>query len=267
MNPIVLTYDNAPNENTRFFVTTLQQTKWTYKLVGEGEKWEGFPTRMKCYLRELSALKEDQVVVLSDARDVVAVRPPNEFIKGFLSCGGRIVVSMELFCEGHMADDRTTGFQCIPLTNYWKHYNLTEQPHRRYVNMGLVAGYAKDLITMLTWIVEHKYTDDQLGIGNYMNAFPHLVYADTQAELLHTSSSAVSCCTYNNKIQSADGPTLTELLGCGAFFLHVPGHGISKGQKFMYETVVDFLKHHNGRKLTDVYSYQPILWKEISIPK
>jgi hypothetical protein len=267
MEALVLTYDNAPTENTRFFVTTLQQTKWAYKLVGEGEKWEGFPTRMKCYLRELTTLKEDQVVVLSDARDVFAVRPPNEFIKGFLSYGGRVVVSMELFCEGYMADDRTTGGQCIPLTNYWRHYNLTEQPHRRYVNMGLIAGYAKDLKQLLSWILEHKYTDDQLGLCNYLNAFPHLVYADVKAEMLHTSGSAVSCCTYNNPIQSADGPTLTELLGCGAFFLHIPGHAASKGQKFMYETVVEFLKRQNGQKLTDVYSYQPIRWKEVSIPK
>jgi hypothetical protein len=254
MEPIVLTYDNAPTDNTRFFVTTLQQTKWNYKLIGEGEKWEGFLNKMNGYLREVTALKDDQVVVLSDARDVFAVRPPNEFVKGFLSYGGRVVVSMELFCEGHMATDKTTGFQCIPLTKYWKHYNLTELPHRKYVNSGLIAGYAKDLKLMLSWILENKYTDDQLGVGNYMNAFPHLIFADSKAELLHTSGSAVSCCTYNNPIQSADSPTVTELLGCGAFFLHIPGHGISKGQKFMYDTVLEFLKVQNGRKLTDVYS-------------
>ena len=265
MEPIVLTYDNAPNDNTRFFVTTLQQTKWNYKLVGEGEKWEGFPTRMKCYLRELSTLKEDQVVVLSDARDVFAVRPPNEFVKGFLSYGGRVVVSMELFCEGHMAEDKTTGSQCIPLTKYWNHYTDV-QPHRKYVNMGLITGYAKDLIVLLSWMVDHKYTDDQLGLGNYMNAFPHIVFADSKAELLHTSSSAICCCTYNNVIQSADSPTLTELIGCGAFFLHIPGHGASKGQKFMYDAVTDFLKVQNGRKLTDVYSLRPILWKETTMP-
>jgi hypothetical protein len=265
MNPLVISYDNAPNDNTRFFVKTLQETNWAYKMVGEGDAWEGFPTRMKCYLKELSALKEDHVVVLSDARDVFAVRPPNEFMKGFLSYGGRVVVSMELFCEGHIAEDRTKGFQCIPLTRYWNHYAY-DKPHRKYVNMGLVAGYAKDLIMMLSWILEHKYTDDQLGLGNYMNAFPHLVYADAIAELVHTSGSAISCCTYNNSIQSADSPTMTELLGCGAFFLHIPGHGISKGQKFMYNTVTDFLKRLNGKKLNDVYSYSPIRWKEITIP-
>jgi hypothetical protein len=266
MEPLVLTYDNAPTENTRFFVTTLQQTKWKYKLVGEGEKWVGFLNKMNGYLRELSSLKDDQVVVLSDARDVVALRPPSEFGKGFLSYGGRVVVSMELFCEGYMTDDRTTGVQCIPLTKYWKHYNLTELPNRKYVNSGLIAGYAKDLIRMLSWILEHKYTDDQLGLCNYLNAFPHLVYADVKAEMLHTSGSAVCCCTYNNTVQSSDSPTIAELLGCGAFFLHIPGHSASKGQKFMYETVLDFLKHLNGKKLTDVYSKGPIMWNEISVP-
>jgi hypothetical protein len=266
MEPLVLTYDNAPNENTRFFVTTLQQTKWAYKLVGEGEKWEGFVNKIKGYLRELSSLKDDQVVVLSDARDVFALRPPTEFVKAFNSFGIRLVVSMELFCEGYMTDERTTGVQCVPLTNYWKHYNLADLPHRKYVNSGLIAGYAKDLKHLLAWILENKYTDDQLGLCNYMNAFPHLVYADAKAEMLHTSGSAICCCTYNNRVQSADSPTLTELLGCGAFFLHIPGHAASKGQKFMYETVLDFLRHHEGRKLTDVYSKRPILWNEISVP-
>jgi hypothetical protein len=264
MDPIVLTYDNAPTDNTRFFVTTLQQTKWAYKLIGEGEKWEGFTNKLKGYLKEVTSMKEDQVVVLSDARDVFAVRPPNEFVKGFLSYGGRVVVSMELFCEGHMTGDKTTGFKCIPLTKYWKHYNLTEVPHRKYVNSGLIAGYAKDLVALLTWILEHKYTDDQLGLGNYMNAFPHLVYADSKAELLHTSGAAVNCGRYNNQIQSADSPTLMELLGCGAFFLHIPGQEL-KGQNLMYNAAAEFLKHQEGRKLTDAYSYPPILWKEIGV--
>jgi hypothetical protein len=267
MEPIVISYDNAPNDNTRFFIKTLEQTKWKFRMVGEGDTWEGWPTRMRKYLEEVSVLKEDQLVVFTDARDVFAVRPPNEFTKAFRSFGKQIVVSMELFCEGHLAEEKSKGFQCVPLTNYWKHLGVVEKPERKFVNNGLVAGYAKALKEMLTWILDHKYKDDQLGLGNYMNTFPDLIYADVDAEMFHTSSAGISCCTYKNKVQANDGPTFPELLGCRSFFLHIPGHTISKGQKFMFDLTTDFLKKLNGQKLTTIYNYSPILWNENTIPE
>jgi hypothetical protein len=266
MEPIVISYDNAPNDNTRFFIKTLEQTKWKFRMVGEGDTWEGWPTRMRTYLKEVSTMKEDQLVVFSDARDVFAVRPPNEFTKAFRSFGKQIVVSMELFCDGYMEEERSKDQSGTPLTNFWKHKGVTVKPDRKFANNGLVAGYAKELKAMLTWILEHGYTHDQLGLANYMNAFPDLFHADVDAELLHTSTTGVSCCTYQNKIQSTDGPTLPELLGCRAFFVHIPGHKNSKGQSFIYETTMEYLKLLNGKKLVTVYNYSPILWNEVSIP-
>jgi hypothetical protein len=95
-----------------------------------------------------------------------------------------------------------------------------------------------------------------------MNMFPEKIAADVNAELLHTSGFAINCGTLNLKVQIQDSPTLGELLGAGAFFLHIPGHEISKGQKFLYDTVVKMLKDLNGKKLTDVYNYSPLKWNE-----
>lgn len=263
-DPFLLSYDNSPTENTDFFVETLKQNKWTYKLIGEGDKWEGFvKTRCVAYERALAALDDMQLVLLSDARDVVCVRPPNYFRDGFLSFGGKVVVSMELFCEGHMDEEKVTQkFQCIPLTKYWNHYGVEKRPNRKFVNMGLITGYAKDLRHILNWIIDNGYTDDQLGLANYMNTFPQNIHADTDAELLHTTGFAINCGTLNLKIQNADSPTVGELLGSGAFFLHIPGHLISKGQKFTYDTVVKMLKDLNGQKITDAYKYSPLKWNE-----
>ena len=44
--PLVITYDNAPTENTRLFLRTLEKNKWNYKLIGEGETWRGFITKL-----------------------------------------------------------------------------------------------------------------------------------------------------------------------------------------------------------------------------
>jgi hypothetical protein len=262
-NPLLLTYDNAPTENTKFFIETLKQNKWNYKLIGEGELWEGFvKTRVSAYLRELSSLPDNQLVILTDARDVICLRPPNYFKDGFQSFGEKLVVSMELFCEGNMDEDKVSQkFQCIPLTQYWNYYNPS-RPNRKFANMGLLVGRVKDLRHCLSWIKENNYKDDQLGLCNYMNTFPERVSADVHAEMLHTSGLGINCGTINLKIQNTDSPTIGELLGTGAFFLHIPGHNISKGQKFMYDTVVQMLKDLKGKKLTDAYGYSPLKWNE-----
>jgi hypothetical protein len=265
---VLISYDNATNTNTKHFINTLDANIWNYRMIGEGERWEGFvQTRMTGYLRAISKLPSDTLVVLSDARDVVCVRPPNAFKTGFLSYGGRIIVSMELFCEGHMSEDKTSGLQCIPLTNYWKHYTIhdKEKPPRKFANAGLLAGYAKDLKHMFTWILENKYTDDQLGVCNYMNTFPQNVYADIHAELLHTTSYAVCSGIVDLKIQASDSPTFSEILGSSSFFIHVPGHPNSKGQKYLYDSIVSTLTMLNNTKLNTVYKRPPPGWHEINV--
>ena len=264
MEPIVIAYDNAPTENTEFFIDSLKKNKWNYKLIGVGDTWQNFvKTRVTAYLHELSQLPDEQLVVLSDARDVVCLRPPNYFKDGFLSFGRNIIVSMELFCEGQMDETKVTKkIQCVPLTKYWNYYSKQDRPNRKFANMGLLTGYANDLRHLLSWIIENNYTDDQLGLCNYMNTFPERSAADVNAELLHTSGFAINCGTLHLKVQSPDSPSLSELLGAGAFFLHIPGHAISKGQKFVYDAVVHMLKDLNGKKLTDAYGYSPLKWNE-----
>jgi len=259
---ILLSYDNAPNEHTKHFLHTLDANKWNYRMIGEGEVWKGFVNKLNGYLRSVSELPGDTLVVVSDARDVVCVRPPGAFKPGFVSYGGRIVVSMELFCEGYMSEDKTTGAQCIPLTNYWKHYTINEKPPRKFANSGLLAGYAKDLKHMFTWILENKYTDDQLGVCNYMNTFPQNVYADIHAELLHTTSYAICGGIVDVHTQAADSPTFAELLGSSSFFIHIPGQPFSKGQAYMYDSIVNTLTMLHNTKLNTVYKRPPPGWRE-----
>jgi hypothetical protein len=83
--PLVVTYDNAPNEFTYYFTKTLNRQEWDYKIVGEGEVWEGWQTRMKAYRNYLYTLPDEKIVVLSDARDVVCVRSPRAFMDAFHS--------------------------------------------------------------------------------------------------------------------------------------------------------------------------------------
>ena len=262
-SPIVITYDNEPNEPTHFYIKTLTNNGWNYRLIGEGEKWEGWVTRMMAYRKELGSLPPDQVVVLTDARDVVCVRSPKAFMDGFNIFKKDIVVSMELTCGGRMdVPDDIQNAQCKPLTKYWAHHNITRLPHRKYVNNGLVCGKARALKTMLDWIIANNYKDDQLGLGNYVNEFPDRVALDVDAELLHTSTAGVNAGVLSIHIQKHDSPSLAELFGRGAFFLHIAGMG-GKGQRIMYNCVRVLIDSGTSCKmLSSAYNYPEPKWDE-----
>jgi hypothetical protein len=88
MIPLVVTYCNkfkeTNYENTRRFVETLQNNDWDYAVLGDGETWENYMTKVSAYRRHLETLSPEQVVIISDAYDVLqkynsrlAVQLPN----------------------------------------------------------------------------------------------------------------------------------------------------------------------------------------------
>ena len=84
------------------------------------------------------------------------------------------------------------GSNCPNLSEYWGN---VKRPKRQFVNTGLIAGKAKDLLEMynwcINWVVENNVNDDQIAMGNYMNSFPEKVASDHDIKLLHTSTFGV----------------------------------------------------------------------------
>ena len=54
--PLVVSYDNDPTDNTRFFVKTLEANGWNYKIIGRGEIWKGFKSKVEGYNNYLISL-------------------------------------------------------------------------------------------------------------------------------------------------------------------------------------------------------------------
>jgi len=261
--PLLITYDNKPTENTLFFLNTLKTNNWDHVLLGEGDVWEGWTTRMNAYRNYIKTLPDDKIVVLSDARDVVCLRTSKAFMEAFQSFKKPLVVCMETMCGGYMdvADDFNC-VQCKPLTNYWKHHKISSLPIRKYVNNGLIAGNAKAIRTLLQWSIDNKYTDDQLALGNYVNTFPDLVALDTSASVLHTTLFGVNAGIQNIHIQKEDSPTFSEFFGRGAFFLHIPGC-VNKGQRVIYESVCKSLQLGlHDKQLRTPYGYEEPTWNQ-----
>ena len=255
-NPLVISYDNKPTKTTEMFISTCKNNDWVYKMIGLGETWKGFISKMHGYRNFLRTVNPKKIVVVSDARDVVCVRTSKSFVQGFVSFKKSIVVSMELLCQGRFEVNETEKmYKCAPLKKYWQHHKIEKIPDRKFANSGLIAGYAGELLHMWDWIINNNFNDDQLGVCYYINAFPEKIAVDTDAKLLHTSVFGVNAGIQNIQMQGNDSISLAELFGRRAYFLHIPGIN-NHGQKIIYETVVNIIQSGvNSKKLLTPYGY------------
>jgi GR25 family glycosyltransferase involved in LPS biosynthesis len=254
-SPLCISYDNEPTETTLNLLKTLRHNKWDTLMVGKGEIWGGYITKFKSYKKVLEDLPAEKVIILSDSRDVFCLRGAWSFIKAFKSFNAPIVVSMEIFAEGR--DYWREGFKyekAVNLKPFFDHHGLPT-PVRQFVNSGLIAGYAGAIKEMVDWVLENGFVDDQLGVGNFMLNFPDKVGIDPDATLLHTSTFGINAGVQIIKKQSIDSPNFAELMGNGAWFLHIPGIH-QKGQKLVYNQVKQLLDSGmNNREMLKLYSY------------
>jgi hypothetical protein len=259
--PLVLTYDNAPTKGTAFYLETLTKNKWSHQLVGVGDVWTGWKTRAAGYRKALDRMDDDRVVVLTDARDVVCLRSPASFQEAFDSYGADMVVSMELTSGGIVGGSEKPVYNCIPLTEYWA-YHGCQPPARQFVNAGLLCGKSKAVKQFLDWFLASSHTDDQMALGCYMNAHPGRICADVGAKLLHTTNFGINGGAQDVQIQASDSPSMAELCGRAAFFLHIP-HGISKGQEYLYQQTCAVLQLGLSEgALNQVYKYDSVAWNQ-----
>jgi hypothetical protein len=256
--PLVISYCNKylteKHENTTRFVETLNTNNWEYVVLGDNEVWDGFITKIKGYNNFLKTSNPKKIIVIADAHDMYCLRDSMSFIEMFKKYKSDIVVSMELTGEGSVIYDKNKEyFQVTWLKNYFKYYNINYGHFtKKFVNAGLICGYAKDLLEYTDYLIENNYTDDQKGLGIYMNKYPEKIYADIESEILHTCVSMV-CGGLRSYSQINDSPGLNELLGQKSFFIHIPGLAISKGQSFLYNKVYEILKIFNLKELKQVY--------------
>jgi hypothetical protein len=268
--PLVISYCNKYKtenfENTKRFVNTLENNNWKYKIIGDGEIWKGFLNRMISYKEVLKTLHPNKIVVISDAHDVYCTRNSANFIQEFSKYNRKIIVSMEMFAEGFTTyfKEKEPYFQVTWLGEYFKYHNIDPNTiYRKFVNGGLIIGYAEELYKLYDWCISNNYTDDQKALGAYMNAFPSIVYADVNKQILHTTSSFVNMGLQDKHQMECDSPTIAELIGRDSFFLHIPGPNISEGQKFLYNNIYTSIQTFNNTEACKVYpNYDMINFKK-----
>ena len=266
--PVVITYDNAPSENTQFYIQTLKNNNWEYIVIGKDEKWNGWITRMTAYLHILKTLDPNKVVLLTDARDVLCLRSSASFMDAFAHFKSDMVACMELMCDNRIEiPDNYIGNQCHPITNYWKYHGMPP-PIRQYVNNGLLVGKAFKLIEVLQYGIDNKFIDDQKALGSFINTYPQSVGTDINAEVFHTTCFGSHAGLFDVRMQSDDAPTFSELFGRGAFFLHIPGIMHVKGAKVVYNITKSLLEAGVSDGLLRAgYPYEEPVWVSKTTPQ
>ena len=246
--PILITMDNNPNEDSKRFFKTLESNKWDYRHIGGGTEWVNFLERARLYLDELTKISKEnptKIVVISDCRDVLCVREPKQFISVFKTFKKYVVASSEIFCGGSPIYTGRKDVNCVGSEKYWKSLGVENPPARQYINAGLVSGYAEALRSMFQWMVnlgdKTGCLDDQVLMGMYLNENPQNVALDYEAKLLHTTTFGVGC-SYIAESQISDSPTFAEILGRGAFFIHIPGSRMGMGNSVVYDAVVTLIE-------------------------
>jgi hypothetical protein len=260
---ILVTYENEDTPEFQFLEKTAKKNGWNIMRIGFGEKWLGFTNKINGYREICDKVSDDTIIVFSDARDVVCLRPPNAFKDAYEYMKSDIIVSAEVVCEGKLSvPDDYEGKQCVSLHPYYKYHIIKPHSIRKFVNSGLIAGKANALRHMWQWIIDQKIIDDQLGVGMYMNAFPMNIKLDCDAELLHSSTFGINGGVYSIHQQKHDAPSYSELFGCGAFFLHIPGNRTFKGQRLLYEVVKKHLEMYDTYDLLKLYDAKIPSWDQ-----
>ena len=111
--PLVLLYDNMPFDKSNKTVGAVENMlkglnyyNYNYIVTGVGQKWENWPGRMKQYISVLKLLPKNQLIILSDARDVFMNNDMKSFMTNYYKLlnkhhdinGNKIIFSTEQGC-------------------------------------------------------------------------------------------------------------------------------------------------------------------------
>ena len=142
------------------------------KVLGWGEKWNGFMDKFKNMYSYIQTLPDDEIIIFIDGFDSVINQPLEVIEKTFLEFNSDIVISEQDY---------------IP---YIGHYRWQKQifhtcKNNNIANSGLYGGYNKNIKDLLKFILDKNYSDDdQRNLNNACKYFNNIII-DTNKKLFH----------------------------------------------------------------------------------
>lgn len=254
----------ATNKNAQvrqFLESFHAHAGWDVRIVGMGLGWGSYRTKMGCYRDALRDVSKKQVVVCLDAYDALCIQGSAGFLDTFYSCGTPILVGYEPLCCFTLYN-RFFQFGCCPDIGKWKAYHTIPRTDPIYVNSGCIVGYAGEIYHMMDWILNYppfSIQDDQVGVGLYMNEFPHKVKLDLDNRVVFNDNFGERL-----PVQVRGKDRLEIGLPHKPFFLHFPGIKY-RDHKTNYQTICSVLLgvetplHETVRKKTQYFTISMVV--------
>jgi len=213
----VATKTTTGSENYR---KTLDKFGYDFIPLGLGDAWGGWRYRMQKYWDFCTSRPPEEILILTDADDVLAVRPHHEkeLMQTYHQFQRAIVVGAERYCY--------TVKNCHPVPRYWAdHADLDTQ--NRYVNAGTMMGPAGKLADLWAWMLASTHTDDQTALGEYVNLYPDIFALDTNSKIFYCHLQKLTYAApqvewQGNHIKSITDPV--HQVSITPFFVHFAGN-------------------------------------------
>ena len=163
-----------------------------FRMLGVGEKWEGFGWMAHRYAAEVAKLPPQQQAIVMDSTDTFVQRGDADIRSAFdrVAAGRPIVVSLETGCPKTRCTE-PPAHAPGELEDAAKKVGIMNLTH---VNGGFIMGRAWALKRLWDYAANHscctntrknKWPSAQLGIGRFITAHPDLVAADRTQQLMH----------------------------------------------------------------------------------
>ena len=146
-----VTYATHGGKDDRFCRAVESAIRHNFELIilGWGEKWLGLSQKLTGAYNYIKSLPPKDVILFTDAFDVLYTDEPDNILQKFLSAKTEILFSAECGCWPHVMEDRDACFNKYP---------KSPTPYR-YLNSGTWIGYAKPAADMLLQIIKEAGND------------------------------------------------------------------------------------------------------------
>lgn len=207
---LVVMYDtNFNHEYVRKYISTLKLFGYKYKLIGD-DTWKGFGKKIKTLEYYLNSLPSDQIVVISDARDVFVARHSKNLMKYYESLAkNKILVSTELGCCESARKNKPPGSLRL-LNGESNDLDITDElsAHKWITdfttlanesldgvkwkwtnpNAGLYMGKVKDILKMYKMMnISDDKEDDQSVLSEIILQHKHMFVLDYLSNIFSSS--------------------------------------------------------------------------------
>lgn len=188
------------------------------KVIGYGEKWQGFNWRFRLMIDYLKSLPENDIVCFVDGYDVICCRDLNEMSHVFLDIkektGCKMITGTEIvktFSAGYFG------------------YIYFGRCRNEAINAGTYIGIVKDLLEILPDIYnldDRDDADDQQLMIKYCQKTNNVMIPDKDNKLFLTIVNSLS--EIDQYIDIDENKRVTYHSN-NPFFIHAPGYGYLDG--------------------------------------